>query len=510
MTDAHMKELRDRLRAIGKSLARLTAEQLAILAEIARSDAEDGVSERKTASRVANMTSSTAKQAAGDLALAKQVAALPEVADAHRRGEVSNGQLGAVAAIAQAGTEREALALAKSGTSAQLQRQAVASRGQLSEKRLAAQKGRYLAFKPEEDGQSARFHGRLAFAEARQLESQLRKIADRLGLGDKERPSPSARMADALLIMTKGNASSALHDFETSSASKIRSSPAQAGAEGGGLQAKSTDEEAQIPNRGVSYLRGSGPVIDYDVDPFPENETTDENSGFDDYSSEHYETHKMYKAHVVPEADASLEIHDEAQGQIEIQREASHAASFADAVQRADTRLIIHWNAASGGVNFENGAPVDHPRLQAILCDAQIDIQHCDENGLPTGLITTQHHATWRQERYLAYRDGVCRMPECEGIGKTHSHHMFEDRADRVTDVRSMISLCYRDHQQHHDGVFTISGDPEGTIVFTYRDGTVVSSTARPTLIGMRAPKPQFFSKHETAGQDQTEFPMSA
>jgi hypothetical protein len=42
MTDARMKELANRLRAIGKSLARLTAEQLAILAEIARSDAEQG------------------------------------------------------------------------------------------------------------------------------------------------------------------------------------------------------------------------------------------------------------------------------------------------------------------------------------------------------------------------------------------------------------------------------------------------------------------------------------
>ena len=91
-------------------MARLTAEQLAILAEIARLDAEDGVSERKTATRVANMTSSTAKQAAGELAMAKQLSTLPTVADAHRNGEISNGQLSAVAAIAQAGSEEEALA----------------------------------------------------------------------------------------------------------------------------------------------------------------------------------------------------------------------------------------------------------------------------------------------------------------------------------------------------------------------------------------------------------------
>jgi Domain of unknown function (DUF222) len=477
MTDARMKVLSDRLRAIGKSLARLTAEQLAILAEIARSDAEDGVSERKTASRVANMTSSTAKQAAGDIAMAKQVAALPAVADAHRRGEISNGQLGAVAAIAQAGSEQGALDMAKTATSAQLQRQAVACRGQLTEKRLAAQKGRYLAFKPEEDGHSTRLHGRLPFAEARQLELQLRKIADRVGLGDKERPSPSARMADALLILTKGNASVALHEFENSSFSNTTSTAPQPQKERGAAGGEATIF--------AGHPRSTGTVIDYDVDPFPESDTADESADVDDK-------------------------HDDSDGSFGSPREAGKVASFADAVQRADTRLIIHWNAASGGINFENGPPVDHPRLQAILCDAQIDIQHCDETGLPTGLVTTQHHATWRQERYLAFRDGVCRMPECEGIGKTHSHHMFEDRADRVTDVRSMISLCYRDHQQHHDGVFTITGDPEGTILFNYRDGTVLSSTARPTPKGMRAPKPQPFAKHQTDAQDLDEFPLSA
>ena len=477
MTDARMKVLSDRLRAIGKSLARLTAEQLAILAEIAQSDAEDGVSERKTASRVANMTSSTAKQAAGEIAMAKQVAALPAVADAHRRGEISNGQLGAVAAIAQAGSEQGALDMAKTATSSQLHRQAVASRGQLTEKRLAAQKGRYLAFKPEEDGQSTRLHGRLPFAEARQLELQLRKIADRLGLGDKERSSPSARMADALLILTKGNASVALHEFENSSASNTVSVATQGRKESGAAGGVSTIF--------AGYPRSAGAVIDYDVDPFPESDATGGSPGVGD----------------------SQEGVEDLFGS---RNEVGQVASFADVVQRADTRLIIHWNAASGGISFENGPPVDHPRLQAILCDAQIDIQHCDENGLPTGLITTQRHATWRQERYLAFRDGVCRMPECEGIGKTHSHHMFEDRADRVTDVRSMIGLCNRDHQQHHDGVFTITGDPEGTIYFHYRDGTVFSSTARPTPNGIRAPKSQPFAKHATGFDGEFEFPMSA
>jgi hypothetical protein len=178
-------------------------------------------------------------------------------------------------------------------------------------------------------------------------------------------------------------------------------------------------------------------------------------------------------------------------------------------VQRADTRLIIHWNAATGSVNFENGPPVDHPRLQAILCDAQIDILHCDHKGLPTGLVTTAHHANYRQERYLAYRDGVCRVPECEGIGKTQAHHIFEDRVDRVTSVEFMINLCNRHHTEHHDEIFSIAGHPESTIIFTHNDGTVLTSTAKPPGLFKR-PKPTSFRKHPEPNPSHDGFPMSA
>ena len=136
-----MNVLVERLRSIDKSIIRLTAERLKVLAEIAKLDAEDGASERQTASRLARITSSTPKQAAGEVAMAKQVAALPGIADAHANGEISNNQLGAVAAIASASSEDEALELAKTGTSAQLHRRAAASRGKLFEERRKAQTG---------------------------------------------------------------------------------------------------------------------------------------------------------------------------------------------------------------------------------------------------------------------------------------------------------------------------------------------------------------------------------
>lgn len=48
---SRMKVLAERLQSIDRSLARFTAERLKVLAEIAKLDAEDGASERQTASR---------------------------------------------------------------------------------------------------------------------------------------------------------------------------------------------------------------------------------------------------------------------------------------------------------------------------------------------------------------------------------------------------------------------------------------------------------------------------
>jgi predicted RecA/RadA family phage recombinase len=534
---SRMIVLAERLRSIDKSMSRLTAERLKVLAEIAKLDAEDGASERQTASRVARLTSSTPKQAADDVAMAKQVAALPGVANAHANGEISNSQLGAVAAIASASSEQEALELAKTGTSSQLYRRAAASRGKLFEERRKAHTGRYLAFKPEEDGQSTRIHGRLPFAESKHLEEQLRKIADRLGLCDKERPSPSARMADALLILTKNNPSQALHDHEGKQAQQAAAGHAKTTARtttkreaqhDGCDRTTSTEpqsEQSAATNRAesktepsstamnetppsptarprlyaLSSLPGHGPkpAIDYDEDPFPEidNHYSD-NGGVDGDEPEAIEV--LFNSS--SESGSASGLQD------------SSIATMSNqvVVHRADTRVIIHWNAQSGEVQYENGPPIDHPRLLALLCDAQIDIQHCDPNGLPTGLITTAHHSSWQQDRYLAFRDGVCRIPECEGIGKTQAHHIFEDRNDRVTSVEYMINLCNRCHQQHHDGTFSIAGDPEQTVTFTYKDGTTLKSSARPLPNRPRRPKPIPLSKYNQELGDPDLFAKSA
>jgi hypothetical protein len=409
-----------RLRRLDVSIAKSSAERFAVIARIAELEKAAGVSERKTAATVGGFGRMTAEQAGRDVALAGQLAGLPEVADALANGVITAGEVADVASIAQVQSEAEAVALAGKLSPVELKRQATVSRGCLAERRAKAHHDRYLAFSGV-DETSVRVHGRLPYLEAKQLELQLRKIADRLELGAVQRSGAGARMADALSVLTKGSASVALAKHHAAAV-----------------------------------------VVDFDEDPFPETVTD-------------------------PDVEFGL-----------FEEPPIHDTVALTQVVKADTRIIVHWNAASGVVNYENGPPIDHPRLTALLCDATIDVQHCNPTGLPTGLVTTATHANWRQDRYLAFRDGVCRYPSCRGIGKTHAHHLFDNRADRTTDVAHMINLCNHDHTMHHDGQLHITGDPEGTITFTHPDGRQVHSPARQQL-GNKPPRPTPLAKHRPA-----------
>jgi hypothetical protein len=390
-------QLAARLLELDSAIATLQTERFHVLAEIRLVDEADGKSERQTVVTIAQLSRSSARFAGAEIRLAKRVAALPEIGGALRTGSISLAQLEAVVTIATPETQADTILLAQQLSNADLERTAAVRRGKLAEERQRVQKQRFLSF--TKHGDQTTIRGSLPFLEGSEMEQQLRKIADRLYLGQENRPAPSARMLDALLIFMKHNPSNALANS------------------------------------------AAAPVVDFDEEPFPE--TTREQTdlfGNDDRKP----------------------------------REQSVA------VFKSDTRIIIHWNAQTGTVNYENGPPIDHPRLTALLCDATLEIQHHNTTGQPTGLTTTAYHANWRQDRYLAHRDGPCRVPNCPGIGKTQAHHLFEHRADRTTDTKHMINLCNYDHGQHHDGTIAISGDPEGTITFTYPDGRQLHSHARP------------------------------
>lgn len=50
--------------------------------------------------------------------------------------------------------------------------------------------------------------------------------------------------------------------------------------------------------------------------------------------------------------------------------------------------------------------------------------------------------------------------------------------AKQNTETADLINVCNYEHMLHHDEKLDITGDPEGTITFTFPDGRQVRSTA--------------------------------
>lgn len=106
------------LRVVDRVLARFTALRFRLLARIDQLLNPDGNNGRVAASAIAQNSKCSPAQAAGELVLARKLGELPAVSEAFANGEVSTGQIAAVAMIASPGDEQRALELAKTASSA--------------------------------------------------------------------------------------------------------------------------------------------------------------------------------------------------------------------------------------------------------------------------------------------------------------------------------------------------------------------------------------------------------
>ena len=435
-TETDVAVLAARLFVVDHALARLSAQRFRLLARIDQLLNPDGDNGRVAASAVAQVSRCSPAQAAGELVLARRLAQLPAVSDAFARGEVSTGQIGAVAMIASPGDEHRALELAKTASSATLEREAAARRKDLFEQRQHAEQRRFVSFKPSADQTSITMIARGPWAETSILQQRLEKIAAQLEKGAGTAKSPfSTRMYDALMILARATIPTPTGESATGSPRVV---------------------STRLDTRNGSPTRSAGSVavLERDDAPFPDAGTeTEPGSGIDN------------------ETDDRLYFDDP-------DEPFPHTTNPTVIVTRADTKIVVHYDARTGIVNYQNGPPLDHPRLTALLCDASLEVIHYD-NATPNGIITTQRTRTDRQARYLAHRDGPCRVPGCAGIGYTHAHHLTPaSTLPDTTETAGLINLCNYNHNEHHDGKLTITGNPEGTITFTWTDGRTAHSTA--------------------------------
>ena len=128
---------------------------------------------------------------------------------------------------------------------------------------------------------------------------------------------------------------------------------------------------------------------------------------------------------------------------------------------------------------WEGGLTVPDSLRRHVTCDGTLSPVFT-RGGVPVSVGRTTRVIPERTRRLVMHRDRGCRFPGCGSRLGLECHHVdhWEDLGPSDTD--NLIVLCGRHHRLHHQGEFTISGNPDDppTIAFRYRHGWVIE---RPT-----------------------------
>jgi hypothetical protein len=123
----------------------------------------------------------------------------------------------------------------------------------------------------------------------------------------------------------------------------------------------------------------------------------------------------------------------------------------------------------------DDGTVITGEALRRLACDARISRVITDGPSEILDVGRESRTATAAQRRALLVRDGGCVFPGCDRPpGWCEAHHIRWWDDGGTTDLDNLCLLCSYHHHQIHKGNFNATRNPDGTITFTRRDGTIV------------------------------------
>jgi hypothetical protein len=140
---------------------------------------------------------------------------------------------------------------------------------------------------------------------------------------------------------------------------------------------------------------------------------------------------------------------------------------------------------AEGNATTESGATISAEVARRMCCDGWIQYVAEDgtDNDRPVGVgRKTRIIPRWLR-RLVRHRDRRCR---CCGGPIHHIHHIVFWGMLGRTDEDSLVGLCWGCHHRVHEGGWTITGDPNGALVFTNPFGESVTSLRQPVARDLR------------------------
>ena len=121
------------------------------------------------------------------------------------------------------------------------------------------------------------------------------------------------------------------------------------------------------------------------------------------------------------------------------------------------------------------GGGLLHPdTVRKLACDSrlQVVLEGADGNALGIGL-QSQKIPDWLR-RQVFYRDGnTCTFPGCEMRRFLHPHHVVHWGRQGPTDLDNLVTVCTTHHTLVHEGRWSVSLDPGGTVTWFRPSGRI-------------------------------------
>jgi hypothetical protein len=143
---------------------------------------------------------------------------------------------------------------------------------------------------------------------------------------------------------------------------------------------------------------------------------------------------------------------------------------------------ILHGHA-EGNATTEGGSWISAESARRLACDGHVEWVIEGPDGAPVGIGRRSRTIPRWLRRLVRKRDRRCR---CCG-GPIHQiHHLVFWEHLGPTDLDNLVGLCWGCHRRVHEGGWTITGQPDSTLVFRDPYGATVTSDRQPLAADIR------------------------
>ena len=127
-------------------------------------------------------------------------------------------------------------------------------------------------------------------------------------------------------------------------------------------------------------------------------------------------------------------------------------------------QVIIHLNGRSDGdgtARIHLGPQLPDPLRRYLCCDAKVRAVIENTDGALLGISPLEPTVNPRLRVIIEDRDRGCRYPGCSQTRWIQIHHLIHREDGGPTIASNLCSLCPYHHRLHHQGAYTITGNPE-------------------------------------------------